>query len=205
MTIPAPKHKPSEDFTELGNSLLKGDVLKIYYLMVLTGVNPAHANQFLFNLRYSDKRASSVLIRNTLIDSLKQTLLKIVKDPILYQRARALANRNEFNVFEDIKVVLRKQLDETAVLDTLQQIQFLNNDMEFKKKLSTYFTSYVAEEAMTTAAVMVDGGKIVQPIAGLPPEEPPVKQGTGTILTPTILRRNPLRLRSSKKLKEAPR
>ena len=71
--------------------------------------------------------------------------------------------------------------------------------MELKKKLSTYFTSYVAEEAMTTAAVMVDGGKIVQPIAGLPPEEPPVKQGTGTILTPTISRRNPLRLRSLKK------
>jgi len=59
---------------------------------------------------------------------------------------------------------LRKQLDETAVSDTLQQIQFLNNDMEFKKKLSTYFTSYVAEELKETESGVLKEEDKLQPV-----------------------------------------
>ena len=136
---------PSEDFAEIGSSLLKGDVLKIYYLMILTGTPPAYANQFLFNLRYSDQRANSIKIRNTLIRSLKQTLLKIVNDTVLYQRARALANRKDFNVFEEIEKELKNTLDETAVADILKRLTTLNNDKNYKRQISNYIVNFTEE------------------------------------------------------------
>ena len=140
-----PVKNPSEDFAEIGSSLLKGDVLKIYYLMILTGTPPAYANQFLFNLRYSDQRANSIKIRNTLIRSLKQTLLKIVNDTVLYQRARALANRKDFNVFEEIKKELKNTLDETAVADILKRLTTLNNDKNYKRQISNYIVNFTEE------------------------------------------------------------
>ena len=140
-----PEKNPSEDFVEIGSSLLKGDVLKIYYLMILTGTPPAYANQFLFNLRYSDQRANSIKIRNTLIRSLKQTLLKIVNDTVLYQRARALANRKDFNVFEEIEKELKNTLDETAVADILKRLTTLNNDKNYKRRISDYIVNFTEE------------------------------------------------------------
>jgi hypothetical protein len=140
-----PEKNPSEDFVEIGSSLLKGDVLKIYYLMILTGTPPAYANQFLFNLRYSDQRANSIKIRNMLIRSLKQTLLKIVNDTVLYQRARALANRKDFNVFEEIEKELKNTLDETAVADILKRLTTLNNDKNYKRRISDYIVNFTEE------------------------------------------------------------
>jgi hypothetical protein len=140
-----PEKNPSEDFVEIGSSLLKGDVLKIYYLMILTGTPPAYANQFLFNLRYSDQRANSIKIRNTLIRSLKQTLLKIVNDTVLYQRARALANQKDFNVFEEIEKELKNTLDETAVADILKRLTTLNNDKNYKRRISDYIVNFTEE------------------------------------------------------------
>ena len=145
---------PSEDFAEIGSSLLKGDVLKIYYLMILTGTPPAYANQFLFNLRYSDQRANSIKIRNTLIRSLKQTLLKIVNDTVLYQRARALANRKDFNVFEEIEKELKNTLDETAVADILKRLTTLNNDKNYKRQISNYIVNFT-EELQGTAGTQL--------------------------------------------------
>jgi hypothetical protein len=145
---------PSEDFAEIGSSLLKGDVLKIYYLMILTGTPPAYANQFLFNLRYSDQRANSVKIRNILIRSLKQTLLKIVNDTVLYQRARALANRKDFNVFEEIEKELKNTLDETAVADILKKLTTLNNDKNYKKQIATHIINFT-EELQGTAGTQL--------------------------------------------------
>ena len=149
-----PEKNPSEDFVEIGSSLLKGDVLKIYYLMILTGTPPAYANQFLFNLRYSDQRANSVKIRNTLIRSLKQTLLKIVNDTVLYQRARVLANRKDFNVFEEIEKELKNTLDETAVADILKRLTTLNNDKNYKRKISNYIVNFT-EELQGTAGTQL--------------------------------------------------
>lgn len=171
------KQDPSEDFAEIGSSLLKGDVLKIYYLMILTGTPPAYANQFLFNLRYSSQRANNIRIRNILITSLKQTLLKIVNDPVLYQRARQLANRKDFNVFEEIQTELKTKLDEFSVTNILKKLTTLNNDKDYKKQLANYIVNFT-EEAMNTSSG----------IAGLPPEEPPVKlasqrKGKKTMIT----------------------
>jgi len=149
-----PEKNPSEDFVEIGSSLLKGDVLKIYYLMILTGTPPAYANQFLFNLRYSDQRANSIKIRNTLIRSLKQTLLKIVNDTVLYQRARALANRKDFNVFEEIEKELKNTLDETAVADILKRLTTLNNDKNYKRRISDYIVNFT-EELQGTAGTQL--------------------------------------------------
>ena len=149
-----PVKNPSEDFAEIGSSLLKGDVLKIYYLMILTGTPPAYANQFLFNLRYSDQRANSIKIRNTLIRSLKQTLLKIVNDTVLYQRARALANRKDFNVFEEIEKELKNTLDETAVADILKRLTTLNNDKNYKRQISNYIVNFT-EELQGTAGTQL--------------------------------------------------
>ena len=149
-----PEKNPSEDFVEIGSSLLKGDVLKIYYLMILTGTPPAYANQFLFNLRYSDQRANSIKIRNMLIRSLKQTLLKIVNDTVLYQRARALANRKDFNVFEEIEKELKNTLDETAVADILKRLTTLNNDKNYKRKISNYIVNFT-EELQGTAGTQL--------------------------------------------------
>ena len=145
---------PSEDFVEIGSSLLKGDVLKIYYLMILTGTPPAYANRFLFNLRYSDQRASSVQIRNTLIRSLKQTLLKIVNDPVLYPRARALANRKDFNVFEEIQKELSLTLDEASVADIIKRLTSLNNDKDYKKQIANYILNFT-EELQGTAGTQL--------------------------------------------------
>lgn len=136
---------PSEDFVEIGSSLLKGDILKIYYLMILTGTPPAYANQFLFNLRFSDQRANAIKIRNTLIRSLKQTLLKIVNDPVLYQRARALANRKDFNVFEEIEKELTTSLDEVSVSQTLKRLTSLNNNKDYKKQIANYILNFTEE------------------------------------------------------------
>jgi hypothetical protein len=149
-----PEKNPSEDFVEIGSSLLKGDVLKIYYLMILTGTPPAYANQFLFNLRYSDQRANSIKIRNMLIRSLKQTLLKIVNDTVLYQRARALANRKDFNVFEEIEKELKNTLDETAVADILKRLTTLNNDKNYKRRISDYIVNFT-EELQGTAGTQL--------------------------------------------------
>jgi hypothetical protein len=149
-----PEKNPSEDFVEIGSSLLKGDVLKIYYLMILTGTPPAYANQFLFNLRYSDQRANSIKIRNMLIRSLKQTLLKIVNDTVLYQRARALANQKDFNVFEEIEKELKNTLDETAVADILKRLTTLNNDKNYKRRISDYIVNFT-EELQGTAGTQL--------------------------------------------------
>ena len=168
-----PKTPPSTDLTDLGSSLLKGDVLRIYYLMILTGTPPAYANQFLFNLKHSDQRANAVNIRNILITSLKQTLLKIVGDPILYQRARSLANRHDFNVFEDIKTELNNQLDEISVAGMMKRLTSLNNDTDFKKKISNYIINFT-EEPMSTGSA---------DIAGLPPDQPIVGKKKGRLMT----------------------
>lgn len=168
-----PKTPPSTDLTDLGSSLLKGDVLRIYYLMILTGTPPAYANQFLFNLKHSDQRANAINIRNILITSLKQTLLKIVGDPILYQRARSLANRHDFNVFEDIKTELNNQLDEISVAGMMKRLTSLNNDTDFKKKISNYIINFT-EELMSTGTA---------DIAGLPPDQPIVGKNKGRLMT----------------------
>ena len=78
--------------TDITDFLEKGDLQKIYYLMLMTGYPPADAMQFLFNLRNSDTRANVVTIRNQLIGTLKNVFKKITNDQILYMRARSLAN-----------------------------------------------------------------------------------------------------------------
>ena len=168
-----PIEEPKDDLTSLGSSLLKGDVLKIYYLMILTGTPPAYANRFMFNLRFSDQRANAINVRNMLITSLKQTLLKVVADPILYQRARSLANRHEFNVFEDIEIELKNQLDEFSVADIMKRLTTLNKDTGFKKKISNYIINFT-EELMSTGTA---------DIAGLPPDQPIVGKKKGRLMT----------------------
>jgi len=145
---------PSEDLSNLGISLLKGDVLKLYSLMILTGVPPSHANIFLFNLKNSEQRANNIKIRNELITSLKQVFLKIVSDPVLYQRARALANRNEFNVFEDIQKELQKTLDEASVSDILKKLTSLNNDKNYKTQIADHIINFT-EELQGTAGTQL--------------------------------------------------
>lgn len=140
-----PVLKPSDDLDHLGVSLLKGDILKIYYLMIMTGVPAAHANQFIFNLKHSDQRASSVKIRNELITSLKQVFQKIVTDPVLYQRARSLATRNDFNVFEDIERELKNTLTESSISETIKKLTTLNNDRSYKKKIADHIINFVEE------------------------------------------------------------
>jgi hypothetical protein len=136
---------PSEDLSDLGMSLLKGEILKIYYLMILTGVPPAQANIFLFNLKNADMRSNIAQVRHELITSLKQVLLKIVQDPILYQRARALAVKHEFNVFEDIEKELRNTLEESVVSDILEKLKALNKDKDYKKQLSNHIINFTEE------------------------------------------------------------
>ena len=148
------KINPSQDLSDLGISLLKGDILKLYSLMILTGVPPSHANIFLFNLKNSEQRANNIKIRNELITSLKQVFLKIVSDPILYQRARALANRNEFNVFEDIQKELQKTLDEASVSDILKKLTSLNNDKNYKKQIADHIINFT-EELQGTAGTQL--------------------------------------------------
>ena len=164
-----PIEEPKDDLTSLGSSLLKGDVLKIYYLMILTGTPPAYANRFMFNLRFSDQRANAINVRNMLITSLKQTLLKVVADPILYQRARSLANRHEFNVFEDIEIELKNQLDEFSVADIMKRLTTLNKDTGFKKKISNYIINFTEEQELMSTGTAG--------IAGLPPDQPIVGVG----------------------------
>jgi hypothetical protein len=141
--------------------------------MILTGTPPAYANRFMFNLRFSDQRANAINVRNMLITSLKQTLLKVVADPILYQRARSLANRHEFNVFEDIKIELKNQLDEFSVADIMKRLTTLNKDTGFKKKISNYIINFT-EELMSTGTA---------DIAGLPPDQPIVGKKKGRLMT----------------------
>jgi len=148
------KINPSQDLSDLGISLLKGDILKLYSLMILTGVPPSHANIFLFNLKNSEQRANNIKIRNELITSLKQVFLKIVSDPILYQRARALANRNEFNVFEDIQKELQKTLDEASVSDILKKLTSLNSDKNYKKQIADHIINFT-EELQGTAGTQL--------------------------------------------------
>lgn len=148
------KINPSEDLSDLGISLLKGDVLRLYSLMILTGVSPSHANIFLFNLKNSEQRANNIKIRNELITSLKQVFLKIVSDPVLYQRARALANRNEFNVFEDIQKELEKTLDEASVSDILKKLTSLNNDKNYKRQIADHIINFT-EELQGTAGTQL--------------------------------------------------
>jgi len=145
---------PSEDLVGIGSSLMKGDVLKLYYLMILTGTSPAAANKFLFNLRFSDQRANAVQIRNMLIGSLKQVLMKIVHDPVLYQRARQLANRKDFNVFEDIQTELNKTLDEFSVAGIMKKLTALNKDKDYKKQIATHIINFT-EEVQGTAGTQL--------------------------------------------------
>lgn len=155
---------PSTDLAGIGSSLLKGDVLKLYQLMILTGTPPAHANKFLFNLRYSDQRANAVQIRNMLITALKQILLKIVHDPILYQRARMLANRKDFNVFEDIRTELNKTLDEFSVASIMKKLTSLNNDKNYKKQIATHIINFTEE--MSTGSVQGTAGTQLGQVQG---------------------------------------
>lgn len=148
------KMNPSEDLVGIGSSLMKGDVLKLYYLMILTGTSPAAANKFLFNLRFSDQRANAVQIRNMLIGSLKQVLMKIVHDPVLYQRARQLANRKDFNVFEDIQTELNKTLDEFSVAGIMKKLTTLNKDKDYKKQIATHIINFT-EEVQGTAGTQL--------------------------------------------------
>lgn len=145
---------PTEDLSGIGNSLLRGDVVKLYYLMILTGTPPAYANKFLFNLRYSDQRANAIQIRNTLINSLKQILMKIVHDPILYQRARNLANRKDFNVFEEIQTELGKTLDEFSIAGIMKKLAVLNNDKDYKKEIANHIINFT-EEVQGTAGTQL--------------------------------------------------
>ena len=179
---PTPEHKHT--MVKVADTLMKGDILKLYYLMLMTGVSAQEANRFVFNLKYSRTRAASIAIRNMLITSLKQVFGKIVNDPILYARARSLANRHEFNVFEEIEKELKTQLDESAIADIMKRLTAINKDKDYQKKYSNFIVNFTEE--MSTGSTVSIGGETVPAIAGLPPDQPIVRKKKGT---PTMIQR----------------
>ena len=138
---------------EIGN--FRGDAMKLFYLMVLTGVNPTQARQYLFNLKNSDTRASILNIRRMFMTSLKQVFHKIVRDPVLFSRARVLAFDKKFNVFEELKKYVGEE--------ELNELKLLSKDNKVRRHIANFLIN-IGEE-MSTGSGM---------IAGLPPEEPPV-------------------------------
>jgi hypothetical protein len=127
--------------TDITDFLEKGDLQKIYYLMLMTGYPPADAMQFLFNLRNSDTRANVVTIRNQLIGTLKNVFKKITNDQILYMRARSLANTKNFNVFENVQPYTKdmEPIEERRLFRKLKSIN------SYKNKLSDFIVNFSEE------------------------------------------------------------
>jgi hypothetical protein len=136
--------------TDMTGFLLKGDLQKVYYLMILSGYPPAKAIQFLFNLKNSDSRASMITIRNQLIGTLKNVFRKLTSDQILYTRARALANAKDFNVFEEVQKLLPHLLEHEKI-EIAEKFRGLNSH---KKRISEFIIN-MAEEMQGTAGTQL--------------------------------------------------
>lgn len=127
--------------TDIAEYLEKGDLQRIYYLMLMTGYPPADAMRFLFNLRNSDTRANNVSIRKQLIDTLKNVFRKITTDQVLYMRARSLANNKNFNVFESVQPFMEgiEPIEERRLFRKLKSIN------SYKNKLSNFIVNFSEE------------------------------------------------------------
>jgi hypothetical protein len=147
-----PEKDIESDISDVGN--FRGDAMKLFYLMVLTGVNATQARQYLFNLKNSDSRAAIISIRKMFMTSLKQVFHKIVSDPVLYSRARILAFNKKFNVFEELKNFISDE--------EINELKLLSKDNKVRRHIANFLIN-MKEEMSTGSGV----------IAGLPPEEPP--------------------------------